>query len=80
MERIGVVGAGAWGTTLAKLLAEKGHSVTLWARERELALTIAKEHENGLYLPGVELPEALEVTNSLMEVAGGCSAILLVTK
>lgn len=79
MERIGVVGAGAWGTTLAKLLAEKGHSVTLWARERELALTIAKERENSLYLPGVELPEALEVTNSLMEVARGCSAILLVT-
>jgi glycerol-3-phosphate dehydrogenase (NAD(P)+) len=79
MERIGVVGAGAWGTTLAKLLAEKGHSVTLWARERELALTMAKERENSLYLPGVELPEALEITNSLIDVARGCSAILLVT-
>lgn len=79
MERIGVVGAGAWGTTLAKLLVEKGHAVTLWVRERELAVTMAREHENSLYLPGIELPEALEVTTSLAEVARGCSAILLVT-
>ncbi|MDD5558936.1 NAD(P)H-dependent glycerol-3-phosphate dehydrogenase [Candidatus Methylomirabilis sp.] len=79
MEHIGVVGAGAWGTTLAKLLTEKGHAVTLWVRERELAVTMAREHENSLYLPGIELPEALEVTTSLAEVARGCSAILLVT-
>ena len=79
MERIGVVGAGAWGTTLAKLLAEKGHSVTLWVWERDLAVTMAKERENSLYLPGVELPEALEITNSLADVARGCSAILLAT-
>lgn len=79
MERVGVVGAGAWGTTLAKLLTEKGYSVALWVWERELAVTMAKEHENSLYLPGVELPEALEITNSLAEVARGCSALLLVT-
>lgn len=79
MERIGVVGAGAWGTTLAKLLAEKGHAVSLWVWERELAVTMAKERENSLYLPGVELPETLEITNSLAEVARGRSAILLVT-
>lgn len=79
MERIGVVGAGAWGTTLAKLLAEKGHSVTLWVWERDLAVTMARERENSLYLPGVKLPEALEITTSLTEVARGCSALLLVT-
>ena len=79
MERIGVVGAGAWGTTLAKLLAEKGHSVSLWVWERDLAVTMARERENSLYLPGVELPAALEITVSLTEVARGCSAILLVT-
>ena len=79
MERIGVVGAGAWGTTLAKLLAEKGHSVTLWVWERDLAVTMARERENSLYLPGVKLPEALEITASLAEVARGCSALLLVT-
>ena len=79
MERIGVVGAGAWGTTLAKLLAEKGHSVSLWVWERDLAVTMARERENSLYLPGVELPAAIEITTSLTEVARGCSAILLVT-
>jgi glycerol-3-phosphate dehydrogenase (NAD(P)+) len=79
MERIGVVGAGAWGTTLAKLLAEKGHSVMLWVWEPELAHTMAREHENAIYLPGVELPDTLEVTTSLAQAARGRSALLLVT-
>ncbi|MBZ0159903.1 NAD(P)H-dependent glycerol-3-phosphate dehydrogenase [Candidatus Methylomirabilis sp.] len=79
MERIGVVGAGAWGTALAKLLAEKGHAVGLWVWERELAMTMAREYENSLYLPGVELPETIEITTSLAEVARGRSALLLVT-
>ena len=79
MERIGVVGAGAWGTTLAKLLVEKGHSVTLWAWEPELAVTMARERENGIYLPGVELPETLVITTSLAHIGRGCSTLLLVT-
>jgi len=79
MERIGVVGAGAWGTTLAKLLVEKGHSVTLWVWEPELAVTMARERENGIYLPGVELPETLVITTSLAHIGRGRSALLLVT-
>lgn len=79
MERVGVVGAGAWGTTLAKLLAEKGHAVILWVWEPELAAEMARERENGIYLPGIELPETLEVTTSLAQVARGRSALLLVT-
>jgi len=79
MERIGVVGAGAWGTTLAKLLVEKGHSVTLWAWEPELAVTMARERENGIYLPGVDLPETLVITTSLAHIGRGCSTLLLVT-
>jgi glycerol-3-phosphate dehydrogenase (NAD(P)+) len=79
MERVGIVGAGAWGTTLAKLLAEKGRAVTLWVWERELAAAIIRERENGIYLPGVELPETLGVTTSLKQVARGCSVLILVT-
>jgi glycerol-3-phosphate dehydrogenase (NAD(P)+) len=79
MEQIGVIGAGAWGTTLAKLLAEKGHSVTLWVWERELAASIVRERENGIYLPGVELPEGLNVTTSLRQVAYGRTTLILVT-
>ena len=79
MERVGVVGAGAWGTTLAKLLAEKGRRVILWVWEPELAAEMAKERENGIYLPGVELPETLEVTTCLAQVARGRAALLLVT-
>jgi glycerol-3-phosphate dehydrogenase (NAD(P)+) len=79
MERVGVVGAGAWGTTLAKLLAEKGHSVILWVWEPELAIAMVRERENGIYLPGVELPETLEVTTSLAQAGRGRSALLMVT-
>jgi len=79
VERIGVAGAGAWGTTLAKLLAEKGRPVTLWVWEPELAVTMARERENGIYLPGVELPESLEITGSLAQLGRGRSTLLLVT-
>lgn len=79
MERIGVAGGGAWGTTLAKLLAEKGHPVTLWVWEPELAVTMARERENGIYLPGVELPESLEITGSLAQLGRGRSTLLLAT-
>jgi glycerol-3-phosphate dehydrogenase (NAD(P)+) len=79
MERVGVVGAGAWGTALAKLIAEKGYPVSLWVWERDLAMTMARERENSLYLPGIELPETLEITTSFAEVAQGRSTLLLVT-
>lgn len=66
--RVGVVGAGAWGTALAKIAAEHGHSVTVWAFEPEVALELRERRENRLYLPGVSLP-ALEVTTDLSQVA-----------
>jgi glycerol-3-phosphate dehydrogenase (NAD(P)+) len=76
---IGIIGAGAWGTTLAKLLAEKGHAVTLWVWERDLAATIVRERENTAYLPGVPLPEVVEVVCSLRDAARGRSVLVLVT-
>ena len=47
-EKISVIGAGGWGTTLAVLLAEKGHNVSLWVREKELADIIKKEKFNNI--------------------------------
>ncbi len=64
-ERIGVIGAGAWGTALSLLLADKGHDVTLWMYEQNLAEETARTRENRVYLPGFPLPASIAVTASL---------------
>lgn len=78
MNKIAVLGAGSWGTTLAKLLAEKENEVRLWVYEKELAEIIKKERENSIYLPGYKLPENIEPTNSLKEAVAACDVILSV--
>jgi glycerol-3-phosphate dehydrogenase (NAD(P)+) len=62
---IGVIGGGSWGTALAKLLADQGNDVVMWAYETELEEQINRGHENLMYLPGVKLPPNLKVTNDL---------------
>lgn len=54
--KIGVVGAGSWGTALAKTCAEQGHQVTIWAYEPEVAEQISTKQCNEIYLPGIKLP------------------------
>ncbi len=61
-ERIAVIGAGAWGTTLARMLAAAGHPVTLWAHRPEAAEEMARDGENRRYLAGHPFPEGLGVT------------------
>src|SRR5881397_4139234 len=61
-QRVAVIGAGAWGTTLARLLADTGLHVRLWAYEREVVEAIRHKHENTLFLPGVRLPTSLSPT------------------
>jgi glycerol-3-phosphate dehydrogenase (NAD(P)+) len=65
IERIAVVGAGSWGTTVANLLAGKGFDVHLWAREAEIAREITDHGENRRYLPGVALHPTLKGATSL---------------
>ena len=62
MTVIGVLGAGSWGTTLADLLARKGHSVRLWAYEQEVVEAINARHENPVFLPGCALDQSLSAT------------------
>jgi len=62
---IGVVGAGAWGTALAKILADKGERVTLWCHGDSCYRDIQDRRENGIYLAGIALPESLKVTQSV---------------
>ncbi len=74
-----VVGAGAWGTALAIALARKGtHSIRLWAREQELVESIAKNRVNQYFLPGFELPEAIEATNNLEAALEGAEIVVSV--
>jgi len=75
--KLGVIGAGAWGTALAQVAAAQG-PVTLWARSAELADTINRDHANPAYLPGVPLSSAIRATADPAGLAD-CSALLLVT-
>lgn len=76
MMRVTVVGAGAWGTALAKHLAEKQLAVSLWAHEPEVVHSIAQQRENALYLPGVRLPATLTATNGLSEALTQTDCVL----
>jgi glycerol-3-phosphate dehydrogenase (NAD(P)+) len=78
MTRIAVVGAGAFGTALAKVLADQGNPTTLWARREDLAAELNAKHVNERYLPGAKLPDNLEATSSLETVLSGAELILFV--
>lgn len=78
MERIGIIGAGAWGTALAATARRAGRDVVLWARDPDVAEGINLRNENRLYLPGIALdaeirataePAALSETDALLMVA-----------
>jgi glycerol-3-phosphate dehydrogenase (NAD(P)+) len=74
---IGVIGAGGWGTALAKLLCEKDHAVTLWCHGEHAYREIHEQRENRSYLPGIALPATLKVTRSLKEAAEEKHALFL---
>jgi glycerol-3-phosphate dehydrogenase (NAD(P)+) len=76
--RIGVIGAGAWGTALANLLANKGFEVALWAFEREVCADILEGRENKVFLPGFPLSVNIHPSNNLDEVAADKNMLLLV--
>ena len=65
MANFGVVGAGSWGTALALVLEKNGHQVTLWSSREEKAEELRKLRENVDKLPGVKLPETLEITSDI---------------
>lgn len=67
-HKIGVVGAGSWGTALARLLAVNGYPVELWSYEEEIADQINRDRENKIFLPGVPLPVSIEPTTRLSTV------------
>ena len=77
-SQVGVVGAGAWGTALAGVLARKGHAVTIWSFEEDVASSINRKKTNP-YLPGVELPETLRATTDLESAVSDAQLIVSAT-
>ena len=77
MSKLAVIGAGSWGTTFAKVLADGGSEVALWARRPEIADEINSSHRNGDYLPGVNLPAAITASSDIATVLAGASQVYL---
>ncbi len=77
IRSVGVIGSGAWGTTLAQVCARAGLAVTLQAHTAEVAQAIAKMRENALYLPGVRLEDAITPTTAMADL-GDADLILAV--
>ena len=74
--KIAVIGGGAWGTTLADLLARKGEQVTLWAREPEVVESVSKRHINEVFLPGAPLAPSLGATRDIAAAVNGAEVIV----
>lgn len=67
--KIAIIGAGAWGTTLAVLFAEAGNDVSLWVYEKELAKEMQENRENKLFLPGFPIPPNINITSDLKDLS-----------
>jgi glycerol-3-phosphate dehydrogenase (NAD(P)+) len=76
--KAGVIGAGAWGTALAQVLAAGGQEVLLWALEADVVEAINATHANPLYLPGTPLDPAIRATSDMGDLAA-CDMLLVVT-
>src|SRR5689334_16644998 len=79
MVSVGIIGSGAWGTTLGLLLANKGITTTLWEHQPERALEMQQQRENVLFLPGFRFPPPLHVTADIEEAVRKKELLLLVT-
>ena len=75
--RVAVIGAGSWGTTFGKILADGGADVVMWARRPELASEIHEAKRNSEYLPGINLPRSMDATHHLSEALDGAEQVFL---
>lgn len=76
MQRITVMGAGSWGTAFAKVLADAGRDVVLWARRPQVADAVRRHHVNPDYLPGVALPASLRATEDPEQALAVADAVV----
>lgn len=77
VKKIGIIGAGAFGTALAKVVAQKGIDVTMWSFDKEGCDQINTLHENKKFLPGISLPTNITATTSIIEAASEKEILIL---
>ena len=77
MAKIGVIGAGSWGTALSRLLANNGHDVIVWSIIEAEVKMLQEKHEHVDKLPGVKLPESMEFTTDLKKAIEGKDLLVL---
>jgi len=78
LTNVAVVGAGAWGTALAQVVAREGRAVSLWAFEHDVADAINGGHENTVFLPGIPLSPSIRATSDLADLADADAVLLVV--
>lgn len=76
-EKTAILGAGAWGTALAVILARNGHRTLLSARRGELLNELVRTHENSAYLPGIAIPQDVDLTDSWPDAIANASVIVM---
>ena len=79
MTKVAVIGAGSWGTSASWLLGGKGHEVSLWAREPEIAAGINTTHHNPMFMSDITLPDAVVASHDIERVLDGAEAVVMVT-
>jgi len=76
-QRIGIIGAGSWGTALSVVSARAGHDVSLWARSQEVAESINKTRINNRYLNAATIPESVTATTDLRKAVSNASIVII---
>jgi len=75
-SRLAIIGAGGWGTALAIVLAPRFERVRLWVYEPDLAARMASSRENPVFLPGLRLPDSLEIVTNLADAVAGARFVV----
>jgi glycerol-3-phosphate dehydrogenase (NAD(P)+) len=77
MSRVAVMGSGSWGTAFSMVLTDAGNDVAMWGKNVEVIEAVNARHENPVYHPGIELPEALRATLDVREALHGADVVVL---
>lgn len=77
-NKIGIIGAGSWGTAIAGIISRKGLDAYLWGHRKEHVDALLHDKENKKYLPGLYFPDNLKVTADLSKVVNSCNVLCMV--